>query len=171
MRFGIGLLVFVVATVGILAAAFFGLTRRFTVESKAMEPKLKQGDQVAVFRFSDSVAPPGRKDVVVLSGRTSPGCGVHGKYSVERVIGLPGETVTERQGVITVDGKTLEERYVKADRRDGRSGTWHVPKGSYLVLGDNRRSACAAPYVVRKQNIVGFVIFTYWPFDRIAVGQ
>jgi signal peptidase I len=171
VRFGIWLLIFVAAIVGILAAAFFGLTRRFTVESKAMEPKVKKGDEVAVFRFSDSVGPPTRRDVVVLSDRKSPGCGVPGKYSIARVIGIPGETVTERRGAISIHGKLLEEGYVKPENRDARSGTWHVPKDSYLVFGDNRRSACAAPYVVRKKNVVGFVIFTYWPFDRIAVGQ
>jgi len=166
-----GLLVFAVVAAGIVAGAFFGLTRRFTVESRAMEPKVKKGDEVAVFRFSDSVTPPTRKDVVVLSGRVSPGCDVRGKYSVARVIGLPDETVTERNGVVSIDGKPLEEPYVKAARRDVRSGTWHVSKDSYLVLGDNRRSACAAPYVVRKKHVVGFVTFTYWPFDRIAIGQ
>jgi signal peptidase I len=171
VRFGIWLLVVVVAIVGILAAAFFGLTRRFTVESKAMEPKMKKGDEVAVFRFSDSVTPPTRKDIVVLSDRVSPGCDVRARYSVARVIGLPGETVTERQGAVSINGRPLEEAYVKPERRDRRSGAWHVPKDAYLVIGDNRRSACAAPYVVRKKNIVGFVIFTYWPYDRIAVGQ
>jgi signal peptidase I len=170
VRFGIGLLVFVVVALGILAGAFFGLTRQFTVESKAMEPNVKKGDQVAVFRFSDSVTPPARKDVVVLSDR-SPGCGVGGKYSVARVVGLAGETVTERNGLVSINGKPLEEPYVKPARRDVRRGSWHVPGDAYLVIGDNRRSACAAPYVVPKKNVVGFVIFTYWPLDRIAVGQ
>jgi len=171
VRFGIVLLVIVGVIVAIAAGAFFGLTRQFTVESRAMEPKVKKGDEVAVFRFSDSVGPPTRRDVVVLSDRVSPGCAVGGKYSVARIIGLAGETVTERQGVVSINGKPLDEGYVKPESRDTRSGTWHVPKGAYLVIGDNRRSACAAPYVVPKKNVVGFVIFTYWPFDRIAVGQ
>ena len=164
-------LIWLLVTIGVLAGAFFGLTRRFTVESKAMEPHMKNGDQLAVFRFSDSVTNPGRKDVVVLSGRVSPGCKTDGAYSVERVIGLPGETVTERSGQMAIDGKPLDEPYVKAERRDSRTNRWRVPNGSYLVIGDNRRSACAAPYVVPKKNVVGFVIFTYWPADRISIGQ
>jgi signal peptidase I len=172
VRTGIWVLVSLAVIVGVLAGAFFGLTRRFTAGSNAMEPEVKKGDHVAVFRFSDSVVPPTRKDVVVLSDRTTPGCsGGKGTYSVERIIGLPGETVTERSGLISIDGKALAESYVAAARRDRRSGTWHVPKGAYLVLGDNRRSPCASPYVVPKKNVVGFVIFTYWPTDRISVGQ
>jgi signal peptidase I len=171
VRTGLWVLIWLVVTIGVLAGAFFGLTRRFTVESKAMEPKVKKGDEVAVFRFSDSVTNPGRKDVVVLSGHSAPGCDVNGAYSVARVIGLPGETVRERNGLISIDGKPLEEPYVSEARRDRGAGTWHVPKKAYLVIGDNRRSACAAPKVVPKKNVVGFVIFTYWPADRISVGQ
>jgi signal peptidase I len=136
-----------------------------------MEPKVKKGDEVAVFRLSDSVKNPGRKDVVVLSGRVSPGCDTGAAYSVARVVGLAGETVREQNGLFSVDGKPLNEPYVKQARRDQRSGSWRVPKDSYLVVGDNRRSACAAPYVVPKKNVVGFVIFTYWPADRISIGQ
>lgn len=163
------MLLAVVVILGVLAGAFFGLTRRFTVESNAMAPTVKKGDRVAVFRFSDSVTSPGRKDIVVLSGRSSSGCGTNGVgYSVERVIGLPGETVREQDGLISIDGKPLQERYVEAANRDRRTATWHVPKQAYLVLGDNRRSPCASPYVVPKKKVVGFVIFTFWPADRIS---
>jgi signal peptidase I len=171
VRTGVRVLVWVLVVIGILAGAFFGLTRRFTVESTAMEPKVKKGDEVAVFRFSDTVTNPERKEVVVYSGHPAPGCDVKGTYSVSRVIGLPRETVRERNGLISIDGKPLEEPYVAAARRDRGAGTWRVPEQAYLVIGDNRRSACAAPAVVPKKNVVGFVIFTYWPSDRISIGQ
>jgi signal peptidase I len=171
VRLAFWLLLFVVVLGAVAAGAFFGLTRRFSVQSRAMEPKVRKGDEVAVFRFSDSVTSPERKDVVVLSDRVSPGCGMTGKYSVERVVGLSGETVVERDGLLSIDGKPLDEPYVAQARRDRRSGTWHVPQGAYLVAGDNRQTACATPYVVPKKNVVGFVIFTYWPSDRISIGQ
>jgi len=160
-----------VVIAGVVVGAFFGLTRRFTVELSTMEPHLKNGDRVAVFRFSDSVTSPTRKDVVVTSA-VPPGCDAgHVSYLAERVIGLPGETVTERGGQFSVVGKPLRESYVAAARRDRRSGSWHVPRNAYLVAGDNRRATCAAPYVVPKKNVVGFVIFTYWPSDRISIGS
>jgi signal peptidase I len=171
VRTGLWVLVWLLVAIGVLAGAFFGLTRRFTVESKAMEPKVKKGDEVAVFRFSDSVTNPVRKDVVVYSGHAAPGCDAKGSYSVSRVIGLPRETVRERNGQISIDGKPLDEPYVAAARRDRGAGTWVVPEQAYLVIGDNRRSACAAPSVVPKKNVVGFVIFTDWPTDRISIGQ
>ncbi len=164
------LLVFLAVTVGILAAAFFGLTRRFTVPSSAMEPTVKKGDHVAVFRFEGALTSPGRKDVVVFSGRReTPACGSSSR-DVERIIGLPGETVSDRDGVVSIDGKPLKEPYVKPARRDRRTGTWHVPRDAYLLLGDNRRSPCAAPATVRKRNVVGKVFLTYWPLDRVSIG-
>ena len=56
----------VVVTVGILAGAFFGLTNRYTEPNDAMEPTVKKGDHVAVFRFEDTFNSPSRTDIVVV---------------------------------------------------------------------------------------------------------
>jgi signal peptidase I len=168
---GARVLLALVVIAGVIVGAFFGLTRRFTVELSTMEPHLKNGDRVAVFRFSDSVRSPTRRDVVVTSGVPSACDAGRVSYLVERVIGLPRETVTERDGKFSVDGKPLEETYVAASGRDHRSGNWRVPRNAYLVAGDNRRAPCAAPYLVAKKHVVGFVIFTFWPLDRISIGS
>ena len=157
------LLVFVIVTVGLLAAAFFGLTRRFTVPTNAMEPTMKSGDHVSVFRWFSS---PGRKDIVVFFADPQPGCGAS-RTQVERVIGLPGETVEERNGVVSVDGKVLRESYVKL--RDHGTNRWRVPAGTYLVMGDDRRSQCDYRGTVPKKDIAGKVLYTYWPADRISI--
>lgn len=157
------LLVFLVVTVGILAAAFFGLTRRFTVPANAMAPTMKSGDRVAVLRWFST---PSRKDVVVFFASPRPGCGTS-RTNVERVIGLPGETVEERDGVVSVDGKVLTESYVRL--RDHGTNRWRVPRGSYLVMGDDRRARCNYRGTVPRKDVVGKVIFTYWPVDRISI--
>jgi signal peptidase I len=163
------LLVFLVVTVGLVVAAFFGLTQRYTEPTDAMEPTVKKGDHVAVFRFEDSFTSPNRKDVVVLKPQPTGAC--FSKSYVMRIIGLPGETVTERNGAVEIDGKPLREPYVKpAQRRNHVVQTLHVPPDSYLVLGDNRRSRCWTPGFVLKKNVVGTVFLTYWPVDRISIG-
>jgi signal peptidase I len=43
---------------------------------------------------------------------------------VKRLIGLPGERVSERDGYIYIDGKRLDEPYVDPALRDHRTGTW-----------------------------------------------
>lgn len=159
---------FVVVTVGILVAAFFGLTNRYTEPNDAMEPTVKKGDHVAVFRFEDTFNSPGRKDIVVVKPQPTGAC--FSKSYVMRVIGLPGETVTERNGSVEIDGTALKESYVKPEeRRNGVVRTLRVPPDSYLVLGDNRRSKCWTPGFVLKKNIVGTAFLTYWPLDRASI--
>jgi signal peptidase I len=162
------LLIVLVVAAGILAAALFGLTRQYTVRGAVMEPAMKNGDHIAVFRFSDWFYTPHRKDVVVFSRAPAPGCGTSHRY-VERVIGLPGETVSERNGFISIDGKALKERYVKPGRRDRRTDSWHVPKSAYFVLGDNRTASCNFAGSVPKKNIIGKVFLTFWPVGRVAI--
>jgi signal peptidase I len=162
------LIVFLVLTVGILVAAFFGLTHRYTVASNAMEPTMNPGDDVAVFRFQDSFSSPHRKDVVVYNAPGRTGCGSSTK-EVGRIIGLPGETVAERNGAVSVDGTPLVESYLKRAHRDPRERTWHVPQDAYLILGDNRRSPCALAGFVPKKQVVGTVFVTYWPGDRVSI--
>jgi signal peptidase I len=157
------LLVFAIVTAGILAAAFFGLTRRFTVPANAMDPTMRSGDHVAVFRWFST---PGRKDIVVFFANSQAGCGTS-RANVERVIGLPGETVEERNGFVSVDGRPLAESYVKL--RDHGTNRWRVPTGTYLVMGDDRRSRCNYRGTVPKADIVGKVLFTYWPAGRVSL--
>jgi signal peptidase I len=167
VRSGIRLLLFVAVTVGVLAAAFFGLTHRYTVGSDAMEPTLRPDDHVAVFRFQDTFTSPGRKDVVVVKAEPLGPCA---STNVGRIVGLPGETVSDRNGALVVDGKPLTESYVPAARRDTRTQTWHVPADAYLLLGDNRRSRCAVEGFVPKKDVVGTVFLTFWPAGRVSIG-
>jgi signal peptidase I len=164
-------LIVLAATVGVLAAAFFGLTRQYTIHSSAMAPAIKPDDHVAVFRFSDWFYTPHRKDVVVFEtpARASVDCGTRGAL---RVIGLPGETVAEHSGVVSIDGKPLKEPYVKAGRRDRRTGSWHVPTGRYFLMGDSRRVRCDSRTFgsILTKRVVGKVFFTFWPFDRVSIG-
>ena len=117
------IVVVILITVGIVAGAFYGLTKRYQVPTRAMEPTLAKGDKVAVFRFWSTFSSPERKNVVVFAAPPSAKaqCGASGNQ-VERVIGLPGETVSEQTGQVLIDGKPLKESYVKAARRDSQTG-------------------------------------------------
>lgn len=173
MRLLVRLLVVLVVAAGVLAAALYGLTRQFTAHGADMAPAVRNGDQVGVFRFSGWFYTPHRKDVVVFAAPAlaAERCRESG-HLVRRVIGLPGETVTERAGAVSIDGTPLREPYVAPGRRDSRSGSWHVPPGEYFVLGDNRKTACDSRTfgAVPKKSIVGRVVLTYWPIARVSIG-
>jgi signal peptidase I len=165
------LVIVLVIAASVLAAALFGLTRRFTIASVGMEPTLTRGDHVAVFRFSDWFYTPHRKDVVIFKAPPVAvrKCGKSG--IVDRVIGLPGETVSEQIGRVSIDGKPLQEPYVKGRHRDTRTAAWLVPKGQYFLMGDNRNGSCDSRVwgSVPKKNIIGKVFLTFWPFDRVSI--
>ena len=112
---------------------------------------------------------PARGDIVVFHAPAR-ACGVGGTF-VKRLIGLPGETLAERDGRVYVDGRPLEERYVPPDERDRRTSTWHVPKGSYFFMGDNRAASCDSRDwgSVPRSRIIGKLVLLYWPPNRIGV--
>jgi signal peptidase I len=154
----------------------------YRIPSSSMEPTLHcakpgQGclahfsDRVLACRFCYHLHKPHRGDIVVFN--TPPTaqqmCGEGGTF-VKRLIGLPGETVSERNGDVYIDGRKLDEPYVEADRRDHRTDTWHVPKGGYFMMGDNRASSCDSRSwgAVPRKDLIGEVFAVYWPPNRIS---
>ena len=90
---------------------------------------------------------------------------------MKRLIGLPGEGISERNGVVYIDGKPLEEPYLKSGQRDAaRSRERKIPEGQYFMMGDNRSQSCDSRVwgAVPRDNLIGEVFAVYWPPQRIG---
>lgn len=149
-----------------------------------------------------------RGDIVVFQFPSSDpnemqcGGSQYGKDFIKRVIGLPGDKIQIKKGIVHVNDKRLEDedyaqyldgfrRYPaspdKVDEKDYQEywekrelgkmfaeyvrdnfGPVTVPKGHYLVLGDNRDRSCDSRYwgPVPEYLIKGRALVTYWPFSR-----
>jgi signal peptidase I len=157
----------------------------YRIPSSSMEPTLhcarpadgceaRFSDRVIAARFIYLVRDPRRGEVIVfhVPEAATRVCAGAGDVFVKRLIGLPGETVSvDTNGTVRIDGKLLNDTYVKPNRRGGPSGSWHVPKGEYFFMGDNRDRSCdsRAWGSVPRHNLIGPLVVTYWPPDRVSV--
>ena len=174
-------------TIGISVAIVLALRAEiaspYRIPSSSMEPTLHcarpaegclsgTSDRILANRFVFHFRLPRRGEIVVFRTppRTREACAESGTF-VKRIVGLPGETISEQEGVVYVNGRMLLEPYVLANERDVRSATWpKIPAGHYFMLGDNRRNSCDSRDwgTVPKDNLIGPVFLTYWPPKRLG---
>jgi signal peptidase I len=183
-RIAIDWAVTIIGAILIVLALKQWIVNPYRIPSSSMEPTLhcarSAGSPGCEAHFSDRVlacricldfSSPSRGDIIVF--KTPPEaavkCGEGGTF-VKRLIGLPGEIVSEKNGSVLVNGKPLKENYVQKDRRDSRTGRWVVPKGQYFFMGDNRAQSCDSREwgSVPRGNLIGDVFFVYWPPNRIG---
>jgi signal peptidase I len=161
------------------------VAKPYRIPSASMEPTLhcaKPGawclgsfnDHVIANRLAYRFGSPKRGQVVVFTAPPAArrcGPGDAGTTFVKRLIGLPGERVSERDGDVYVNGARLEEPYVDPALRGHQSGAWpRVPAGHYFFLGDDRIHSCDSRTwgTVPRGDLIGPVLLTYWPPSRIA---
>lgn len=137
------------------------------VEGTSMQPRLVDQERIFVNRFIYRFQDVRRGDVVVFWYPRD-----HSKSFIKRVLGVPGDEVEIRNGVVYVNGARMSEPYLKPEFQDYKSfGKEVVPDGQYFVLGDHRNSSNdSRSWGFVSQNLIyGKAIFSYWPFSRFGV--
>jgi signal peptidase I len=88
---------------------------------------------------------------------------------VKRVIGLPGETVEVRNGVVYVNGAPLPEPFPHDLGTESREAIVLGPL-NYYVMGDNRDNSNDSRTFgpVQREYILGRVWLRYWPLDQFT---
>jgi signal peptidase I len=182
----------IAAAVLIVLAVKAWVVNPYRIPSPSMEPALhcakpepycegSSSDRVLANRFIYHFRGPKRGEIVVFDAPPAAARACIGGVYVKRVIGLPGDVWSERDGLTFINGRRLSEPYVEPRGRDHETKTLldipprgtmrRIPKGMYLMEGDNRAHSCdsRAWGLVPRKDIIGKVFLTYWPVGRIGI--
>lgn len=147
------------------AFAFFSFST-FVVAGGSMEPSLKDGDKILVFKTAYLFSKPERGNLILAN--------LDNKTMVKRIVGLPGETIEVKDGKIKINDKILYESYIKEIQTYGDQRVILLDN-QYYLLGDNRepnQSTDSRIYgPISKKNIRGKVIANFSPNFKILKNQ
>lgn len=151
----------ILETVILAVVLYFGInaiSARVRVDGLSMNPTLQHGEYVLVNRLAYKTSEPQRGDIIVFSFPLD-----QKQDLIKRIVGLPGETVTIRNGEVLINGEKLEEPYIA--QSPVYSGEWTVPDGQLFVLGDNRNDSKDSHQwnYLPMENIIGKALLIYWP--------
>jgi signal peptidase I len=169
-----------VISAGLLAVVFllriFGLVRPFSVPTGAMSRAVAPGDHVLMEGLSFLVRQPRRGEIVVFKTK-----GIESLPQTEiylkRVAGEPGDQLQISDGHLYINNRYValsnaagEIAYLPPPRLPGASlkTDLTVPTGHYFVLGDDSTNSLDSRFwgSLRRENIIGRVVFCYWPPQR-----
>jgi signal peptidase I len=176
------LIAVVAVAVALLVQAF--LVKPYRIPSPSMIDTLEPGDRVLVNRVIYHLRDVEHGDIVVFRYPLDT------KWAfIKRVVGLPGDVLQAKDGVLWRNGEPVDEPYVHSSEgnRDPTnpagaitgttmSDPWSlaapytVPQGSYFVMGDNRTDSDDSRVwgPVPAEEVIGSAFFIYWPLDRLG---
>ena len=144
--------------------------RPFIVSGSSMDPTIKDKEYLIIDEVSYRFREPARGEVVVFKAPPEPT-----KYYIKRIIGLPGETVDIRSGVVTIfntehpEGLDLDEQYITHTEKDTYHGV--IPPGNYFVMGDNRGNSFDSRSwgPLHEKEITGIARLRVFPFSQFGI--
>jgi signal peptidase I len=192
------LAVIVVVAVGLALGVQAFLVKPYRIPSGSMLPTVHINQRVLVDRLAMDFSSPHVGDIVVFhppnnyadgcaaanegeiqSGQDAPAaCQVPWKQPssqtfIKRVVGLPGDHLSIRDGHVIRDGKPERDPYIVPCGGGDACNfpqTITVPQGYYYMMGDNRPDSEDSRFwgPVPRSWIIGKAFLTYWPPDRIG---
>ena len=151
----------ILETLILAVVLYFGInavSARVRVDGFSMRPTLQDGEYILVNKLAYKTGEPQRGDIIVFIFPINPQ-----EDLIKRVIGLPGETVSVHNGVVSVNGVNLTEPYIASP--PAYDGDWVVPEGQLFVHGDNRNDSRDSHQwrFLPLENVIGKAVLIYWP--------
>ena len=166
------IIIWILLIVITISASYFITTNVFvktSVSGTSMEPTLKEGQVVIVNKLEYYIKSPKRNDVIVYKQSNKE----HSYFEIKRVIGLPGETVKIKNGIVYINDEAMKEK-VKTETISNSGLAEEGVKlddNEYFVLGDNRNDSEDSRFAgignVLKNEILGKAVATEKPFSLV----
>jgi signal peptidase I len=139
----------------------------FWIPSSSMEPTLDINDRVVVNKVSYHFREPRRQEIIVFRQVAPPGSPK--RDIIKRVMGLPGEKLGIRNGIVHINGEAVEETH-PMNRDYADFGPIVVPPDAYFVMGDNRPASADSRYwgFLPKANVIGPAFVRIWPLTKFG---
>lgn len=161
-----------------LIVTFVG--QRTVVDGESMYNTLNDGDNIIVDKLSYTFGEPERFDIIVFPHFDA----IRGEevYYIKRIIGMPGETLQIKDGLIYLIDENGEETMLDESYGYYMNGLQMqsgvaaspvtIPEGHYFVLGDNRNnsrdSRDASVGFVNGEDIMGKAWLRFYPFSEFG---
>lgn len=143
----------------------------FIVSGSSMFPTFEDNQYLIVDQISYRFEEPSRGDVLIFRYPLDPS-----KFFIKRAIGLPNETVSIKNGVITItkaDGTdfVLDQPFLESERASHDTMSVELADDEYFVMGDNRIASSDSRTwgVLPRKNIVGRALIRLLPVDTLQV--
>jgi signal peptidase I len=138
------------------------------IKESSMQPTLFENDYILLSKQAYSIfGDPEYGDIVVFHSDIEAMNGDK-KDLIKRIIGLPGDVITVKDGVVFRNQVPLTEDYLMEDYTTGFVEEYRVPQGEMFVMGDNRRVSLDSRSedigAVSMDEILGKAIWKVYPF-------
>ena len=134
------------------------------VPTGSMIPTINENDKILVTRIYNPEKIK-RGDIIVFHSDELD------ETLIKRAIGLPGDHIEIKEGVLYINGEVIKEEYVK--NNDNFSGSFDVPQGKFFFLGDNRAHSNDARLwsnsYIDESQIKGKAQFKFYPFNDMGM--
>ncbi len=145
----------------LIATAFF--MRTSPVAGLSMEPRVHAGELVLINTLAYRFGPLRRGDVIAFR-HDAP----NPETYIKRVVGLPGERVEVREGIVSIDGRALPEPYVRfRDRRSAPPSSCRRMRATSSATTAPTATTRATGACSTTATIVGKAIVGIWPPRRL----
>lgn len=161
----------VVFAIAIFLLIYLLILQPHKIKGDSMQPNFPNAEYLLTDKVTYRFESPRRGDVVVFKAPNG-----NGEEFIKRIIGLPGEKISVKNGHVYINGKRLKEEYLASNLYTS-GGKYlpegvekKIPEGKYFVMGDNRpRSSDSRTFgPISRDDITGRAWLVYWPPQKVG---